>query len=109
MAVHIRLSRAGTSKVPFYRIVAADHRAPRGGRFLERLGTWDPRRDALVLDLERAEDWMSKGAQPSATVASLIKRGKSGAGSAMPAARSAKSAAASAKSAAASAKPAVRG
>ena len=50
MAVHLRLARAGTKKVPFYRIVAADQRAPRGGRFIERLGTWDPRRKELTLN-----------------------------------------------------------
>ena len=43
MAVHIRLARAGTTKTPFYRIVVADQRSPRGGRFIERVGTWDPR------------------------------------------------------------------
>ena len=74
MAVHIRLSRAGTSKVPFYRIVATDHRAPRGGKFLERLGTWDPRREVLVLDQSAAQAWLTKGAQPSAVVAKLLKR-----------------------------------
>jgi len=74
MAVHIRLSRAGTSKVPFYRLVATDHRSPRGGRFLERLGTWDPRTKQLVLDRARLEHWLSKGAQPSQTVGELVAR-----------------------------------
>jgi small subunit ribosomal protein S16 len=74
MAVHIRLSRAGTNKVPFYRIVAADQRAARGGRFLERLGTWDPRKKEIVLDAARVEHWLKNGAQPSHTVSLLLRR-----------------------------------
>jgi len=74
MAVHIRLARAGTTKTPFYRIVVADQRSPRGGRFIERLGTWDPRRPELRLDAGRAKYWIAKGAQPSATVALLLKQ-----------------------------------
>lgn len=77
MAVHIRLARAGTKKVPFYRIVAADHRAPRGGRFIERLGTWDPRRKELNLDRSRVGYWIEHGAQPSATVDRLLKQSAS--------------------------------
>ncbi|MCA9622110.1 MAG: 30S ribosomal protein S16 [Myxococcales bacterium] len=72
MAVHIRLARAGSKKVPFYRIVAADQRAPRGGRFIERLGTWDPRRKELNLDRGRVSYWIEQGAQPTATVDRLI-------------------------------------
>jgi len=74
MAVHIRLARAGTTKTPFYRIVVADQRSPRGGRFIERIGTWDPRRPELRLDAGRAKHWLSKGAQPSQTVAELLKQ-----------------------------------
>ena len=74
MAVHIRLSRAGTSKVPFYRIVVADQRSPRGGRFIERVGTYDPRRTELIVDNARVSYWVSKGAQPSHTVALLLKK-----------------------------------
>jgi small subunit ribosomal protein S16 len=74
MAVHIRLARAGTKKVPFYRIVAADQRAPRGGRFIERLGTWDPRRKELKLDAARIKYWIGEGAQASATVTNLVKK-----------------------------------
>ncbi|MFO0761017.1 MAG: 30S ribosomal protein S16 [Byssovorax sp.] len=74
MAVHIRLARAGTTKTPFYRIVVADQRSPRGGRFIERLGTYDPRRPEIRLDLARVKHWISKGAQPSATVALLLKQ-----------------------------------
>jgi small subunit ribosomal protein S16 len=73
MAVHIRLARAGTNKTPFYRIVVADQRSPRGGRFIERIGTWDPRRPELRLDAGRAKHWISKGAVPSETVALLLK------------------------------------
>ena len=74
MAVHIRLSRAGTTKTPFYRIVVADQRSPRGGRFIERLGTYDPRRPEIRVDPARVQHWLSKGAQPSATVALLLKQ-----------------------------------
>jgi len=74
MAVHIRLARAGTTKTPYYRIVVADQRSPRGGRFIERLGTWDPRRPELRLDAARTQMWIARGAQPSATVAVLLKQ-----------------------------------
>ncbi len=74
MAVHIRLARAGSKKVPFYRIVAADQRAPRGGRFIERLGTWDPLKKELQLKNKRVDYWLGHGAQPSATVGRLIKK-----------------------------------
>ena len=74
MAVHIRLARAGTKKVPYYRIVATDHRAPRGGRFIERLGTWDPRGAQLTLDRARVRYWMEQGARPSHTVGRLLKQ-----------------------------------
>ena len=74
MAVHIRLARAGSKKVPFYRIVAADQRAPRGGRYIERLGTWNPLRKELNLNTGRVNYWLGNGAQPSATVGRLIKR-----------------------------------
>ncbi len=79
MAVHIRLARAGAKKVPFYRIVAADHRAPRGGRFIERLGTWDPRTKQLTLNQARIGYWLGHGAQASATVDRLLKRTKNAA------------------------------
>jgi small subunit ribosomal protein S16 len=73
MAVHIRLARAGTKKTPFYRIVVADQRSPRGGRFIERLGTYDPRRTEIRLDVLRVKHWISNGAQPTHTVALLLK------------------------------------
>lgn len=74
MAVHIRLARAGTKKTPFYRIVVADQRSPRGGRFIERLGTYDPRRPELRLDTARVQHWIERGAQPSHTVSVLLKK-----------------------------------
>jgi small subunit ribosomal protein S16 len=76
MAVHIRLSRAGAKKRPFYRIVVADHRRSRGGKFLENIGTYDPAHDPgqFIVDAERLAYWRSKGALPSATVDRLIKR-----------------------------------
>ncbi len=79
MAVHIRLARAGSKKVPFYRIVAADQRAPRGGRFIERLGTWNPLKKVLELKRGRVDYWLGQGAQPSATVGRLIKRAQTAA------------------------------
>ena len=74
--VKIRLTRGGAKKRPHYRIIAIDHHRKRGGRPLEYLGTYDPRQDPekLVLKSERIEAWVSKGAQLSPSVASLIKR-----------------------------------
>jgi small subunit ribosomal protein S16 len=70
MSVVIRLSRAGTKKRPFYHVVAADSRYPRDGRFIERLGYFNPllpkdNAERLKLDLEKVKDWMKKGAQPT--------------------------------------------
>lgn len=81
MAVHIRLARQGTKKKPFYRIVVTDERSPRGGRFLENIGTFDPAKPMkaeagktpLHLDHERLTHWVGRGAQPSQTLARLIK------------------------------------
>jgi small subunit ribosomal protein S16 len=76
MAVHIRLSRTGAKKKPFYRVVVADQRSPRGGRFLENIGTYDPLKDpgALVINQERLDYWRRNGALPSDTVNRLLKR-----------------------------------
>jgi small subunit ribosomal protein S16 len=76
MAVRIRLKRIGAKNAPAYRIVVADSRSPRDGRFIEELGSYDPKKkaDPFKLDVERARYWISKGAQPSETVASFIKR-----------------------------------
>jgi small subunit ribosomal protein S16 len=73
MAVHIRLSRYGTNKAPFYRIVVTDHRYPRDGRHIENIGTFDPK-GAFSVDRERLEFWKQRGALPSATLASLLKK-----------------------------------
>ncbi|MBN2847759.1 MAG: 30S ribosomal protein S16 [Coriobacteriia bacterium] len=74
MALKIRLARAGAKKAPFYRIVAADSRAPRDGRFIEILGRYNPRTDpsTIELDIDKTDAWLAKGAQPTETVAKLI-------------------------------------
>jgi small subunit ribosomal protein S16 len=76
MAVHIRLSRVGAKKAPQYRVVVADQRSPRGGRFIEKIGTYDPTGDpgALVVNRERLDYWRGRGAQPSNTLERLLKR-----------------------------------
>ena len=76
MAVKIRLKRVGAKNKPAFRIVVADSRSPRDGKFIEELGTYLPQKkgDNFTLDLERAKYWVSKGAQPSETVASFIKK-----------------------------------
>lgn len=76
MAVKIRLNRMGAKKNPFYRIVVADSRAPRDGRFIELLGNYDPSKQPAVVnvDEEKVMDWMRKGAQPTDTVKSLLRK-----------------------------------
>jgi len=76
MAVHIRLARAGAKKRPFYRLVVTDHRSPRGGRFLENIGTFDPTKEEALLTVkqDRLEFWRGRGAQTSETVTRLLKR-----------------------------------
>lgn len=74
MAVAIRLSRQGSKKKPFYRVVAADKRRSRDGRFIELLGTYDPRTKSIALRRERYEYWLGVGAKPSPTVKSLAKQ-----------------------------------
>ena len=76
MAVKIRMKRVGTKNTPVYRIVVADSRSPRDGKFIEELGTYQPlKKDTnFTLNLERANYWVSKGAKPSETVASFIKK-----------------------------------
>ncbi|MCA1795247.1 MAG: 30S ribosomal protein S16 [Desulfotignum sp.] len=76
MSVRIRLTRKGTKKKPFYRIVAADIEAPRDGRFLETLGTYDPMTEpnTILLKQDRIAYWLEKGAKPSTTVQSILKR-----------------------------------
>ena len=77
MSLKLRLSRGGAKKRPFYRIVVADARAPRDGRFIEKIGTFDPLKKAedatrLVLDVEKAKEWIAKGAQPTDRVTRLL-------------------------------------
>jgi small subunit ribosomal protein S16 len=74
VAVKLRLMRMGKKKQPTYRVVAADSRSPRNGRFIEILGTYDPRQEPSVvkIDTAKARDWISKGAQPTETVARLL-------------------------------------
>ena len=74
--VKIRLRRMGAKKAPYYRIVVADSRAPRDGRFIEELGTYNPAAESekLKVDLERVPYWISNGAQPTDTVRGLIKK-----------------------------------
>jgi small subunit ribosomal protein S16 len=78
MAVSIRLRREGAKNRPYYRIVVADSRSPRDGKFIEIIGTYDPKQTGQnsSFNVERAEYWISKGAKPSDTVRSLIKRQK---------------------------------
>ncbi len=76
MAVKIRMKRIGAKNKPAFRIVVADSRSPRDGKCIEELGTYQPRKSGhnFTLDLPRAQYWLSKGAQPSETVASFIKQ-----------------------------------
>ena len=75
MAVKIRLRRMGAKKAPFYRIVVADSRYPRDGRFIEEVGYYDPTKEPHVvnLDADKAKAWIGKGAQPTDTVKSILK------------------------------------
>ncbi|MEG2003017.1 MAG: 30S ribosomal protein S16 [Clostridia bacterium] len=76
MAVKIRLRRLGAKKAPFYRIVVADSRYPRDGRFIEEIGTYDPMKSPseITLDNEKAATWLKNGAQPTETVRALLKK-----------------------------------
>lgn len=75
MAVKIRLRRIGAKKAPFYRIVVADSRYPRDGRFIEELGYYDPTKEPTVIkvDGEKAKKWIANGAQPTETVKKILK------------------------------------
>lgn len=74
--VKIRLRRMGAKKAPFYRVVVADSRDPRDGRFIEEIGTYDPLTNpaTIKIDMERAKYWISNGAQPTDTVRGLLKK-----------------------------------
>ena len=75
MAVKIRLRRIGQKKAPFYRIIVADSRSPRDGRFIEEIGLYDPTKDPSMyrIDEEAAKKWLANGAQPTETVSKLFK------------------------------------
>ena len=75
MAVKIRLARRGSKGNPFYRIVVADSRSPRDGRFIDRIGTYDPQQEPsrITVDEEKAREWLGKGAQPTEQVRNLLK------------------------------------
>ncbi len=83
MAVSIRLRREGTTNRPYYKVVVADSRSPRDGKFLEMVGTYDPKKPDhnSTLKLDRIDHWIARGAQPSDTVRSLIKKNRQHAGS----------------------------
>ena len=90
MAVSLRLQRGGSNHEPVYRLVAADHRAKRDGRFIEKLGTFTPKARGktpeIIMNLPRVEYWLGVGAQPSDTVHTLIKRARASAAAAAAAA-----------------------
>ena len=75
MAVKIRLRRMGQKKAPFYRIVVADSRSPRDGRFIDEIGTYDPNTDpsTINVDVEAAKKWLANGAQPTEVVGKILK------------------------------------
>ena len=75
MAVRMRLTRVGSKKNPIYRVVVADARSPRDGRFIEIVGRYNPQTDPSTIELDetKVKDWLAKGAQPSGPVAKLIK------------------------------------
>ncbi len=76
MAVKIRLKRMGAKKAPFYRVVVADSRFPRDGRFIEEIGYYNPMKEPaeVVIDNDKAKKWIANGAQPTDTVRSLLKK-----------------------------------
>ena len=76
MAVKIRLRRMGAKKAPFYRVVVADSRYPRDGRFIDEIGYFDPTKEPSVIkvDADKAKEWIAKGAQPTDTVKNILKK-----------------------------------
>ncbi|MBQ9085831.1 MAG: 30S ribosomal protein S16 [Clostridia bacterium] len=74
MAVKMRLRRMGAKKAPTYRVVVADSRSPRDGRFIEEIGFFNPRNDEIKIDAEKAKTWIANGAQPTDTVKALLKK-----------------------------------
>lgn len=88
MSVRIRLKRVGAKNSPVYRIVVADSRSPRDGKFIEEIGTYQPIKEGtnFTVDLERAEHWIKNGAQPSETVSSFLRKARRAAPAPAPAA-----------------------
>ena len=74
MAVKMRLRRMGAKKAPTYRVIIADSRSPRDGRFIEEIGYFNPKSDELKIDAEKAKKWIANGAQPTETVKALLKK-----------------------------------
>jgi small subunit ribosomal protein S16 len=76
MAVKIRLKRMGAKKAPFYRVIVADERSPRDGKFIDEIGYYNPLREPaeIKIDAEKAEKWLNNGAQPTETVKSILKK-----------------------------------
>ena len=74
MAVKMRLRRMGAKKAPTYRVIIADSRSPRDGRFIEEIGFFNPRSDEIKIDGEKAKAWIANGAQPTDTVKALLKK-----------------------------------
>ena len=76
MAVKMRLTRIGAKKAPFYRVIVADSRSPRDGRFIDEVGTYNPRTtpSEIKIDAEKAKTWLKNGAQPTETVKALLKK-----------------------------------
>ena len=86
MSVRVRLTRVGGKKNPFWRVVVSDQRSPRDGRFIETIGHYNPRTEpsTIVIDEQRLEHWLGRGAQPSGTVKSLLKAHAAGRSAAPP-------------------------
>ena len=73
--VKMRLRRAGAKKQPFYRVIVADERSPRGGRFIDEIGYYNPLGNSEIkIDADKAKDWLAKGVQPTETVKALLKK-----------------------------------
>ena len=74
MAVKMRLTRTGAKEAPTYRVIVADSRSPRDGRFIEEIGFFNPRTDEVKINAEKAQTWIKNGAQPTDTVRALLKK-----------------------------------
>ena len=76
MSVKIRLKRIGAKKKPFYRVVVSDSRSPRDGRFIDQVGTYNPKSSDVKINAEKIDRWLKSGAQPSQTVSNLLKKAR---------------------------------